>query len=72
MCWKKRGRRSEGDTWLWNEEVKEAISRKKDACKAMCWNSTEENKRRYRGMKNKAKKTVSKAMREKAEEVITE
>ena len=44
-------------------EVDEAVSRKKDAHKIMCRNSTEENKRRC-----KAKK----AMREKAEEAITE
>ena len=50
----------------------EAVSRKKEALKAMCWNSTEENKRRYKSMKNKAKKAVSKAMREKAEEALIE
>ena len=38
----------------------------------MCQNSAEENKGRYKSMNNKAKKTVSKAMREKAEEAITE
>ena len=38
----------------------------------MCQNSTEENKWRYEGMKNKAKKAVSKAIREKAEDVFTE
>ena len=27
VCGKKRGRRSKGDTWWWNEEVKEAVSR---------------------------------------------
>ena len=37
--------RSKGDTWWWNEGVKESMSRKKDAHKVMCWNSTEENKR---------------------------
>ena len=41
VCGNKRGRRSKGDTWWWNEEVKEAVSRKKDAHKAMCQNSTE-------------------------------
>ena len=56
MCGKKRGGRSKGDTWWSNEEVKEAVSRKKDAHKAMCQNSTEGNKRRYKSMKNKAKK----------------
>ena len=49
----------------------EAVSRTKEAHKAMCENRTEENKR-YKSMKNKAKKAVFKAMREKAEEVLTE
>ena len=50
----------------WKEEVKEAASRKKEAHKAMCQNSTAENKR-YKSMKNKANKAVLKAMREKAD-----
>ena len=37
---------------------------KKDGHKLMCRNSTEENKNRYKSMNNKAKKAVSKAMRE--------
>ena len=57
-CVGKEGRKSKGDTWWWNKAVKEAVSRKKDAHKAMCQNSTEENKRRYKSMKNKAKKSV--------------
>ena len=48
--------------------MKEADSRKKEAHKAMCQNSTEENNKRYGSMKNKA---VKKALREKAEEVLT-
>ena len=43
-----------------------------EAHKAMCQNSTEENKRRYKSMKNKAKKAVSKVMRQKAEKAHTE
>ena len=50
----------------------EAVLGKKEAHNVMCWNSAEENKRRYEGMKDKAKKTVSKAMREKAEKALTE
>ena len=38
----------------------------------MCQNSAEENKRRYKSIKNKANKAVTKATREKAEEVHTE
>ena len=71
MC-RKRGRRSKGDTWLWNEEVKEAVSKQKDTHKAMCQNSTEENKSWYIIMKNKGNKAATKAMSEKAEEVLTE
>ena len=56
-------RRSKGYAWWWKEEVKEVVSAKKDAPKAMCWNSTEENKRSYESIKNKAYKVVSKAMR---------
>ena len=52
--------------------MKEAASRKKEAHKAMCQNSTEDKKRRHKSMKNKANKAVSKAMREKAEEALTE
>ena len=71
MCGKKRWWRSKGDTWWWNEEVKEAVSRKRDAHNAMCLNSTLVNERRYKSMKNKVRKTISKTMREKADEEIT-
>ena len=47
VCGKKSWR-IKGDAWWWNEDVKEAVSRKKVAHKAMCQNSTEENKRRYK------------------------
>ena len=43
----------------------EAISWKKNAHKAMCRDSSDENKERYKSMKNNAKKAVSKAMRDK-------
>ena len=71
MCEKKSGRRK-SDTLWWNEEVKEALLRMKEAHRAMCKNSTEENKRRYKSLKNKAKTAVSKALREKSEEALTE
>ena len=53
------GRRGEG-------EVKEIHGG------GMCHNSTEENKRRFKQIKHMAKKAVSKAMRKKAEEALTE
>ena len=52
--------------------MKSAVSRKKDMHKAMCQITTEENKRRYEGIKNEAKKAISKATKEKAEEVLPE
>ena len=52
--------------------MKEAVSRKKDAHKTMCQDNTEDIKMRYKSMKNKAMKAVSKAMREKAEQALTE
>ena len=67
MCGRKMWRRSKGDAWWWNEEVKETMSRKTH--KAMCRNSIEENKKRYR---NNAKKAVSRELRETAEDVLSE
>ena len=52
--------------------MKEEVSGKKEAHKAMCQNSTYENKRRHKNTKNKANKAVSQAMRGKAEEALTE
>ena len=64
------GKRSKGDIWWLNDEIVEAILRKKDAHKVLCRNGTEKNKRRYESMKNKAKKAFSKTMREKAGDAI--
>ena len=63
VCGKKRWRRDKGDTRWSNKEVKKAVSRKKDAHKAICLHCNEENKRRYKSMKNQARKVVSKAIR---------
>ena len=52
--------------------MKQAVSKKKGAHYAICFNSTAGNMIRYKSMKNKTRKAVSIAMREKAEEVLTE
>ena len=52
--------------------MKDAVSRKRDAHKAMCQDNTEENKRRCTSVKSRAKKAVSKTMSEKAEAALTE
>ena len=63
VCGKKRSMRSNGDTWCWNEDVKEAVSRSKDAHK-MCRNSTVQNKK-HKSTKNTATTVVLKTIREK-------
>ena len=66
VCGKNKGRRDQGDKWWWNEDVKEAIARK-DVHKEMCKRGTEGNKARYKNMKNRTMKVVTKAMKEVAE-----
>ena len=66
------GRRSKEDTCFWNEEVEEAVPRKKDEHIVLFQNSTEESKRRYEGLTNKAREAVLKAMRETDEEMLAE
>ena len=72
VCGKKTGRRKQGHTWWWNENVKEAIVRKKAAHKEMCKSGTEANKARYKNMKNRAKEVVAKAMKKAAERDLRE
>ena len=44
VCGKKRGRKNHGDTWWWDEEVKEAIQQKKVAYKKVCKNDQRKTK----------------------------
>ena len=67
VCGKKKKKRDQGDTWWWNEDVKEAIAGKKDAHKEVYKSGKEVNKARYKNMKNRAKKVVAKAMKEATE-----
>ena len=62
------GEIDQGYTWWWNEDVKEAIARKKDAHKEMCKSGTEA---RYKNMNNRAKKVVAKAVKEAAERELS-
>ena len=47
--------------------MKEAIARKKNVHKEMCKSGSEVNKARFKNMKNRAKKVVTKGMKEAAE-----
>ena len=67
------GRRGGGEAkTIHGGEMKKWRQYKKDAHKGMCMNGTEENKRRYKSMRNKVKKAVCEEMRDKADEALTE
>ena len=68
LCGKTKGRRDQENTWWWNEQVKEAIDRKKKALNTWCKNRSPENKNNYRKARNQTKKVVAKAMKQAAEE----
>ena len=70
ICGKKRGRRDQGNTWWWNEEVKVAVASKKEAYKEFLKDRSEENKDRYKNKKNQAKKIVARAMRRETEKQL--
>ena len=68
MCGKTKARGDWGSTWWWNEQVKDAIDRKKKAFKLWCTNRSAENINKYRKARNETKKVIAKAMRQEAEE----
>ena len=68
LCGKTKGRGDQGNTWRWNEQVKEAIDRKKKAVKTWCKNRSAENKSNYRKARNQTRKVDAKAIKQAAEE----
>ena len=71
ICEKNKVRKNHWDKWWWNEEVKEAILQKKVAYTKMCESRLDENKARYKNIKNRAKKVVPYSMRKDAEKKLT-
>ena len=63
LCGKTKARGDWGNTWWWNEQVKDAINRKKKAFKLWCKNRSAENKNKYRKARNETKKVIAKAKR---------
>ena len=45
LCGKTKARGDRGNTWWWNEQVKDAIDRKKKALKSRCTNRYAQNKK---------------------------
>ena len=58
-----KARGSWGNTWRWNEQVKDAIDWKKKAFKLWYTNRSAEDKNKYRKARNETKKVIAKAMR---------
>ena len=52
LCGTKKVRKNERNKWWWNEEVRNAIARKKEAFKSFCKTGLEEHKISYRKMRN--------------------
>ena len=71
VCGKTRGRKDQGgETWWWSNDVKEAVTKKKDAFKEYCKNRTEELKAKYKELNKQAKKVVAKAKEEGTEQLL--
>ena len=51
--------------------MKEALQQKKVAYKKMCKNRSEENKAKYKNIKNRTKKVVANSMRKEVEKELT-
>ena len=68
LCGKTKGRGDCGNTWWWNEQVRDAIDRKKKAFKLLCTNRSMESTNNYRKARNETKKVIAKAIMQEAEE----
>ena len=53
--------------WWWNEEVKDAVAKKKITFKDLCKDGCEANKMLYKKIINRTKKVVASAMRKEVE-----
>ena len=70
LCRKTKVRGSRGNTLWWNEQVKDAIDRKKKAFKLWCTSRSTENINNYRKARNETKKVIAKSKKQEAEEEI--
>ena len=58
--------------WWWNEEVKDTIATKKAAFKEQCRFPSEENKTKYKCIRNQMRNIVARAMRMKANQGLND
>ena len=71
LCRKTKGKGDRGIAWWWNEQVRDAIDRKKKAFKLWCTKRSMENKNNYRKARNETKKVIAKAMKQEAEQEMS-
>ena len=71
VCGKKKSGKDRGNMWWWNEEVKDTIARKKAAYKELCRFPSQENKIKYKRIRNQTRKTVARSMRMKANQELS-
>ena len=71
-CGWTKGKRRHGETWWWNENVKQAIDDKKRAYKDMLKEKTDSAREEYKIKKKEAKRAVAIAKREETLEVMDE
>ena len=69
VCGKKKSRRNRGDTWLWNEEVKDTIRRKKEVNMELCRNWNKEINCAHH--EKNAKKMVAKAIKRETQKTMS-
>ena len=70
-CFLGRGGEGLGKHLRWNEQVRDAIDRKKKAFKLWCTNRSMESKINNRKARNETKKVIAKAMKQEAEEEMS-
>ena len=71
LCGKKKVRKNGGNKWWWNEEVRNAYS-KKETFKTFCKTGLEEHRTFYKKLRNQTKKVIANAMKAEAEKEMEE
>ena len=72
FCEKRKQRKKQGDTWCRNEELQEAIKRKKNAFREIYMIQSEKKIDNYKREKNQTRKIFSKAMGREAKQEIND
>ena len=72
VCGWTKGKCRHGETWWWNEKVRDAVEDKKARFKEWLGDKTEDKKLNYNQAKKRAKKAVAVAMKEASDKLVKE